>query len=1271
MPRLYIYNFLFAITMLLLSNAVYTQNTIEGSIEWLEPLKYGLEGKEQYTTLNFEDAQFNLPATKTPFLYQSLNVGKNTRISSAEIIDATYQSLNENEKGLLEEEFKSVPDIHIEYSTIRKYNQSFIRIKPFRKNASGEIEKLMTYKLLLKYSKVPQNQLKNLRYATTSMLESGDWFKIAVTKDAVFKLDASFLNQLGVDVTSIDPRDIRMFGYGGMMLPQDNDEPRPDDLEEIAISVIGEGDARFDPQDYIIFYGEDQVSWTYDTAKSFYRHQTNLFSDTTYYFLTTNKGRGKRIQKETRPSGTASITITEYDHADYHEVDLRNLLGSGRLWLGEVFDAQLSYSFKYKVPNINVNNKGKVELSVLARSSNASTFDLQVNGQQFSTSISGTNLDRGEINFARQSNVIFSYDPSSGLQDFLISYNKPKATSKGWLNRLVFNVRRGLVHFNDQMFIRDFESAGSGQLANFELQSTLPIRVWNITDHNNVVEKDLAVNANVYSFINSTNKLHEFVSFDKFDVNNVHPIGKVANQNLHASSAIDLAIITHPLFKEQAIKLADFHRAEGLRVLVTTPQKIYNEFSSGSQDIVAIRSLFKMFYDRATTPADAIKYAVFYGDASYDYKNRINGNTNFVPAYQSPNSLDPVFSYVSDDYYGMLDDSEGKWATNSQVIDKLDMAIGRLPVKSVEEANGVLQKILQYSAPQSFGDWRNKVVFVADDEDGVTHMFQANELARRIETNNKEFNIKKIYLDAYQQQSTAGGTRYPDVNREINLSVEQGALFVNFTGHGGETGWTGERVLGISDVTSWRNINNLPIFITATCEFGKFDDPLRTSGGELTLLNPNGGGIALMTTTRLVFSSPNYLLNRVFYNRVFVRNSEGKPKRIGDIFMEVKNLRSSDANARNFSLLGDPALDLSIPEYFVKTISINGNPIDQVDTIGALSKINIKGIITDRNGIQLTNFNGTVTPTVFDKEEEKRTLNNDGGGVFNYVERDSRLFKGEVSVTNGAFSFDFVVPKDIAYSFGNGKISYYGLSQTNEDAHGYTEDFIIGGSSNNAINDNNGPDIELFMNDESFVFGGITDPNPILIVNLSDDQGINTVGNSIGHDIVAVLDGRTEDSFILNEFYEASLDDFTKGKINYPFNELPPGKHTLTLKAWDVANNSSERAIEFNVVEDQDIIIDNVVNYPNPFTSNTEFVFQHNQAGIPLDVKIEVFTVSGKLVKSIDKVVVNQGFLSRDIRWDGRDRYGDKIGKGIYVYKVQVRSRNGSSAEKYEKLVIL
>ncbi len=386
--------------------------------------------------------------------------------------------------------------------------------------------------------------------------------------------------------------------------------------------------------------------------------------------------------------------------------------------------------------------------------------------------------------------------------------------------------------------------------------------------------------------------------------------------------------------------------------------------------------------------------------------------------------------------------------------------------------------------------------------------------------------------------------------------------------------------------------------------------------------------------------------------------------------LEVKNINATQGNTRNFSLLGDPALKIAIPRYEVLTTQINGKPISQMDTLRALSKATISGIVTDGNGNQLNDFNGLIYPTVFDKERDKKTLNNTGGGVFNYSARESKIFKGKATVVNGAFSFEFVVPKDISYNFGQGKISYY-ADNAQVDGNGFTERFILGGSDPNAVIDNQGPAIELYMNDASFVYGGITNESPYLLANLSDDQGINTVGNGIGHDLVAILDQNTENAIVLNDYYEAETDSYQRGSIRYLLSELPEGRHTLTLKAWDNANNSSEKTIEFNVVSEKDIKIENLVNYPNPFTTNTEFIFQHNQPGTPMDVKIEVFTVSGKLVKSIDQVVVSEGFLSRDIRWNGRDDFGDRIGKGVYVYKLKVRSRNGSVTEKYEKLVIL
>ena len=1237
-------------------------------LKWTTPIEYGLEGKENNYLLNFNGAQYSFEENTLPYYYTEVNKNSSSLLSAASIENAVFEALSSKESELIDpDEINNSVLVQALNTTVRKENHSYVRILPFRKNSLGQVEKLVSFELDLEYSGSKNfSGNKSRSFANDSKLKDGEWYKIAVTNDAVYKLSYRFLKKLGIDMETVNPRNIQLFGYGGGMLPELNSVDRPDDMQENAIVVIGEQDGVFNKSDYILFYGEDQVAWSYDASKELFRHELNLYSDTTFYFIKVGNTPGKRITKETRSTATPDYTTTDFSEYAYHEEERSNLIGSGQLWVGELFDAKLDLTFNFNIPNINISEVATLELSVLARSGIKSNFFTTVNGQQFDTEMGSTNLNRYEYNYATNSRSFFEFTPNQGVLSVNLTYNKPQSVSKAWLNSLTINLRRNLNFQSNQLIFRDAKSLGYN-FSEYIIQTPKNIRIWDVTDQANVFEKEGLKSGNQISLIASSQEIREFIAFESFDTTNVFAAGRVDNQNLHGTAQSDLVIITHPLFKNEASRLAGFHREDGLTVSIVTPQQIYNEFSSGAPSLIAIRSFLKMFYDRSTSSKDLIKYAIMFGDASYDYKDRISGNTNFVPAYQARNSLDPVNSYVSDDYFALLDDDEGVWKSNTE---NLDIAIGRFPVQKVSEAAGVVDKIINYNTSNTMNDWRNKIAFVGDDEDGVIHMSQANDLSKIVDSEAKDFNTEKIFLDAFQQQSTASGDRYPAVSQEINSTVQNGALILNYTGHGGETGWTAERVLTISDITSWENTKNLPVFITATCEFSRFDDPLRTSGGELVLLNPNGGGIGLMTTTRLVFSSPNYLLNRTFYEKMFERNPDGKVKRLGDVFREVKNANAYSYNSRNFSLLGDPAIRLAIPDYNVVTSSVNGKPIAQADTLNALSQVTISGYVEDADGIKLNNFNGMIFPTVFDKVVDKKTLNNDGAGVFNYQERDRRLFKGKASVSNGEFTFSFVVPKDISYSFGEGKISYY-TENGQVDGNGFTNDLIIGGSNANAVDDNEGPDMLVYMNDENFVYGGITGNSPILKVDLTDSLGINTVGSGIGHDLVAVLDGNTENSFVLNDYYEAEVNDFSKGKITFPFENLSEGKHSLKVKAWDVANNSSEKTIEFNVVESKEVKIDNLVNYPNPFTTSTEFIFQHNQAGTPMDVKLEIFTVSGKLVKSFNEVVVNEGFISRDIEWNGRDDFGDKIGKGVYVYKIKVRSRNGSTTEKFEKLVIL
>ncbi|MBA7484773.1 hypothetical protein ES707_20304 [subsurface metagenome] len=707
------------------------------------------------------------------------------------------------------------------------------------------------------------------------------------------------------------------------------------------------------------------------------------------------------------------------------------------------------------------------------------------------------------------------------------------------------------------------------------------------------------------------------------------------------------------------------HDHDGLDTVVLTPVQIYNEFSSGTPDVSAIRDFLKMLYDRAGTENEMPMYVLLFGDGSYDNKGTGVNNTNFIPTYQSENSISRTGSFVTDDFFGLLDDNEGGSAG------LVDIGIGRFPVSSVEEAINLLNKTLSYDMTGNMGDWRNAICFIGDDEDGNLHMRQADELARYVENKYPSFTIAKIYLDAYSQISTPSGARYPDVNKALNQRIGKGALIINYTGHGGANGLAHERILNIDDIVSWENADKLPLFMTATCEFSRFDEYESTSAGEMVLLNPRGGGIALLSTTRLVYAGPNHELNERFYEYVFEKNARDENYRLGDIIRLTKNAASGGINKRNFTLLGDPAVMLAYPGKQLRVTAINGIDISQsVDTLKALSRVTIAGQVEDDLGMWMQDFNGILYPTVFDKISSITTLSNDGDPEFLFSLRNRILYKGKATVSQGLFSFSFIVPKDIAYQYGFGKLSLYGAG-LQEDASGAFDRVVIGGSADSVINDTRGPDMRLYMNDENFVFGGMTDANPELLVFVSDSNGINTIGSGIGHDITAILDQNSNQAIVLNDFYEADTDSYQSGKIRYPLKSLDAGSHSLTIKVWDVYNNSSEEVLDFVVNTEDDLVLKHVLNYPNPFTTHTQFFFEHNQPDQDLEVIIQVFTISGKLVKTIEQNVPSSGFRTAPIDWDGLDDFGSRIGRGVYIYRVKVRTALGEKAEKYEKLVIL
>ena len=640
-----------------------------------------------------------------------------------------------------------------------------------------------------------------------------------------------------------------------------------------------------------------------------------------------------------------------------------------------------------------------------------------------------------------------------------------------------------------------------------------------------------------------------------------------------------------------------------------------------------------------------------------------------IPPYESNEYLSSTTSYVSDDYYGILNDGDGGLMNGS-----IKVGIGRLPVVTAAQASVVLNKIERYYSlnDSTLADWKNTITFVADDPDGNYHLKQAEQLADTVRRKYPVFNVNKIYNDAYQMTSTPSGMRSPECEKAINKSVCNGGMVLSYTGHGGEEGWSSTKILTIPDINSWNNYYRLPVFITATCEFSRFDNPNRPTGGELVILKPDGGGVALFTTTRKAFGAANIQLSATFFS-ILMSVTDGLNPRLGDLIRVSKDSNNNSLYLRNFVLLGDPAVDILFARQKAVTTYINDHPLDgSPDTVLGLSKVTIRGEIQDSQGNKLTNFNGIVYPKVFDKPVTYSTIGNtpasypQGFQLQNHV-----LFSGKSTVTHGDFQFTFFVPRGVALPFGKGKISYY-AQDLQTDAKGYTTEMVVGGVDSNADSTVKGPEIGMFMDSTTFVSGDRTGPDPVLLAFLNDNTGINHQDLGIGHDITAILDNDDSHPILLNSYFEPALDDYTSGSIHFPFAGLSPGFHSLRLKVWNVYDVSSEKEIYFWVMDQKLASIQNVKNYPNPFQTGTTFAFTPMNASGDLDVQVLIYAYTGQLVKTIQKhFTESSSTTSLIIEWDGNGDNGVPLHTGIYLYRVIIRGSNGTLAQTSQKLVIL
>ena len=1123
-----------------------------------------------------------------------------------------------------------------------------------------------------------QQTVNNTTAVEDSVLDSGNWYRFYVEKSGVFKITKKFLQSLGLD-TNGDPRKIKIYGNGGRMLPLLNSVDYPMDLAENAIQFVGESDGVFDSQDYILFYAEGMDKWNND-----YRSNLNIYADKSYYYVTAQGDVGKRITDINQPTGTTTTTINTFDDIQFHEIDEINIEKLGRIWFGENFSVNNVQDFVFKFPNIVSSSPINVETHVAAVTSTTNTFKIEANTQLVGNIaiVPSTNADIAvfERTFASPVNV------TSEDVTVKVTYdNGGVPNSRGYLDYINIKAKRNLQGYGKQFPFKFDQASSLIGIGEYQLSNASTIsQVWDITDIYNVSKVENA-GQSTFSFKSTLGEIRKYISVDTGDY--FSPLkdskSKVDNQNLKGTifnnaqgqfQDIDYLIITPKFLNAQAEKLAAFHRSySNLNVKVVNLETIYPEFSSGKQDIGAIRNFVKYVYFNASSPDKRVKYLNLFGDASYDFKDRIANNTNIVPIYQALNSYtESQASFASDDYFGMVDDDEGYLDNN---LGGIDIAVGRMIVSSTQQADEMVNKVIEYHDLKSYGSWRNNYVAIADDTDkpsDITLQYKQNNLTDVLVAQKPFINFKKILLDSYEQETSAGGKRYPKAREEIFAAFEKGAIVFNYLGHGGEDGLSGERIWEKSDGQNLSNRYKYPLFITITCDFSRFDNPYRPTAGEYTYWNPKGGAISMITTIRSIDQGNAEVFNDKLSEYLFSYGSNTYTS-MAESLRLAKNSNPNTATNVVF-YLGDPAIMLAISKPKIVLTKVNDLPITgPITDFQSLAYVKLAGEVLDENNNLLPIYNGELSVNIFDKNVIRNTLNNDSySPSIPFTTLGETIFRGNASVVNGKFEFGFVVPRDIRIPVGNGRISFYAKrNQILLDKYGQNTDIKIGGINTSAVADNTGPTVKLYMNDDTFVNGGITNESPFFLAKLEDEHGINTA-SGIGHDIVGILDGDETKPYIMNDYYQTELDNYTKGKVYYPFRNLAVGLHTITFKAWDVYNNPITAEIQFVVVGNENITLDHVLNYPNPFVNYTEFWFSHNRPFEPLEVQVQVMTITGKIVWTKNQTVTTDGFLSREITWDGKDDFGDRIGKGVYVYKLTVKSTlTNKKAEKIEKLVIL
>lgn len=1125
--------------------------------------------------------------------------------------------------------------------------------------------KRILYTLLLVFSLLVSAWADGDRYASQSVLNTGKWIKIQVEKDGIYKLTLSDLKKMGF--SSLDK--VAIYGYGGWQVDEDFSKTYIDDLPEVAV---------WKGADYLLFYGRGPVKWQYSGSKDGFTHTNNPYSNYGYYFVTEKDVAGRVMEKAASADG-ATLQITTFDDYVLHEKELAAVNNSGRELYGESFESALSQNFTVSVPGIT-NDAGKASLSFIARASGSrGNVTMSIDGNPLISGIFNTTSDE----YVSATAVNSAADWTTGKSEKVnvtIQYNT-KGHKNMRLNYFRLQMKRQLKVYANYTFFRSL--AASGNASRFVIQggdaNTL---VFDITDGIHPLQMETRLSGTEVSFsIPAASALREFVAVQPSQIKAPETVGEVANQNLHALPQQDMIIIAQPGLTSQAERLAEAHRTkDNLTVRVVAPEAIYNEFSSGTPDASAYRRFMKMFFDRKTSEAGAPKYLLLFGDGSFDNR-KLTANwqsvdmRNMLLTYQTENSLDS-YSYVVDDYFGFLDDADDAIDISGK---KMDLGIGRFPVRTLAEATIAVDKVISYMNNDGTGSWKNNVCFIADDGSNADnfdtiHQVDANKTADIVEETNPSYVVSKVFFDAYKKSTSGGLASYPDVNTLIKKKLKEGLFLINYTGHGGTTSLSDEKVITQNDIMQ-ADYDNLPIWITGTCDFCPFDASV-TSAGESVFLNKKSGGIALFTTTRVAYTNTNANINTQLIRSLFENRAQSQT--LGGVLKDTKNSIGFSARKLGFSLIGDPALRIAYPHYQMAVTSINGKDVSEgTSTLKALGKVVVKGKLY-AGGSEQSDFNGTMYATVFDNRASVTTLgNNIVQGVAQKVTYDDYpnvLYKGNGVVSNGEFEFSFIVPKDISYSAENfGKMSLYALdATTGNEAQGAFLDFVVGGTSDTAETDTIGPEIRaLYLNDSTFVDGGQVNASPYFVAELWDKSGVNMTGSSLGHDMMLIIDDSPLLSYNLNSYYELLPGQDGAGIVRFAIPTLAPGIHQAELWVWDIHNNSTVHTFSFEVVEGLKPFIVDIVATPSPAREQVTFHLFHNRPESRMKVGIMVYDLTGRLYWKHEETGTSDLFKAYTVTWNLTNGAGAPIHPGIYIYRAAISTDGSKEATKAKKLIIL